>query len=307
MTTVKRSAALVLGLAIAPAFASPADRPLPEPQSVFRTETSAVSVNVSVTRGNAPVSGLTAADFELRDNGIVQAIRDVSTEAVPVDATLVIDASGSAQDVLEQLKKDAVEIAALMRPIDRLRILAIETNVHEVRPLTMAHAGPAMVPIPRSGGVSSIYDALVAAMIQPAVSDRRHVIVAMTDGYDTSSALEVSAVAAIAARSEAALHVVLTRPTGGSLQRRPWMRRQEFDEDALRAAAQLTGGDLYRPAIFGTGVVRTFRRIFDDFRQSYVLRYTPSGVPPRGWHDLTVTVRTPARLTIRARRGYDAG
>lgn len=37
----------------------------------FRAGTDAVQVDVLVTRGDRPVAGLTAADFELRDNGVV--------------------------------------------------------------------------------------------------------------------------------------------------------------------------------------------------------------------------------------------
>ena len=49
-----------------------------------------------------------------------------------------------------------------------------------------------------------------------------------------------------------------------------------------------------------------FKQIFDDFRASYVLRYTPAGVSREGWHDLNVKVRAPdtSKMTIRARRGY---
>jgi hypothetical protein len=51
-------------------------------------------------------------------------------------------------------------------------------------------------------------------------------------------------------------------------------------------------------------VLNAFRRIFDDFRQSYVLRYTPKGVDPRGWHAIEVHVPSVKDATIRARRGY---
>ena len=51
-------------------------------------------------------------------------------------------------------------------------------------------------------------------------------------------------------------------------------------------------------------VLNAFRRIFDDFRQSYVLRYTPKGVERRGWHAIEVQVPSIRDATIRARRGY---
>jgi len=41
-----------------------------------------------------------------------------------------------------------------------------------------------------------------------------------------------------------------------------------------------------------------------DFRDSYVLYYTPTGVTRSGWHDITVTVPSQPRATVRTRRGY---
>ena len=61
---------------------------------------------------------------------------------------------------------------------------------------------------------------------------------------------------------------------------------------------------MYAP-LFGTGdVVKTFSQALDDFRASYVLRYTPANVAREGWHDLKVEVPAAPRATLRARRGY---
>ena len=43
--------------------------------------------------------------------------------------------------------------------------------------------------------------------------------------------------------------------------------------------------------------------MFSEFRQSYVLTYTPEGVTRRGWHKLQVDVPG-RRVTVRARSGY---
>ena len=62
---------------------------------VFRAEVGVVRVEVLVTRGGSPIGGLAAADFELRDEGIVQELEQIQEEQTPVDAVLVLDASGS--------------------------------------------------------------------------------------------------------------------------------------------------------------------------------------------------------------------
>jgi hypothetical protein len=56
-----------------------------------------------------------------------------------------------------------------------------------------------------------------------------------------------------------------------------------------------------------SSIARAFRTIFNDFRQSYVLRYSPAGVVSRGWHRVRVEVPAQPSYTIRARSGYFGG
>ena len=71
-------------------------------------------------------------------------------------------------------------------------------------------------------------------------------------------------------------------------------------EDLARA----TGGDVRSGEGSGVGA---FRQIFDDFRQRYLLHYQPAGVPPDGWHDVSVRVIRPGKFQVSARKGYMAG
>ena len=68
----------------------------------------------------------------------------------------------------------------------------------------------------------------------------------------------------------------------------------------------------HRPAPAPASAIRrpghffdAFQAILDDFRTSYVLRYTPRGGTPKGWHELTVKVTRRGSYTIRARKGYE--
>jgi hypothetical protein len=73
----------------------------------------------------------------------------------------------------------------------------------------------------------------------------------------------------------------------------------------FRMVASATGGEVIviDP---GDDLSDAFLRAIDQFRTSYVLRYTPAGVPRAGWHDVTVTVPS-GKYTVRARRGYSGG
>jgi hypothetical protein len=76
--------------------------------------------------------------------------------------------------------------------------------------------------------------------------------------------------------------------------------------DRLAEAATLTGGTA-RHVQTGTSIAETFQRAVDDFRQSYLLRYTAEGVPAGGWHELRVELSGGQSHAIRARRGYFGG
>ena len=269
----------------------------------FRSVTTEVVVNVAVLRGNNPVNGLTTQDFEVTDNGVVQSLRAVEIEDVPLDITLVIDTSGSTERLGKYLSAQANEVMERLVPADRLRLLTIDTFVREIRPMQAPGAIPLDIDVPIRGS-SSVFDALAVSLMSPVTLGRRHLVAVMTDGIETMSSVSAHHVREVALRTESVLHVLLVRTASGAPSRfPPWLPYREFDEALLRDAAAATGGqhhdlrESYSPAY-------TFRRVIDEFRRSYILRYTPEGVSSEGWHDLAVKIRKPNNFTIRARRGY---
>ena len=307
----------------------------------FRSGTDIVMVDVSVREGGKAVTGLTAADFVLTDNGVRQQIQSVEATAVPIDVTLVVDVSGNPRApwtvpltpaaMGQIVSSEVAPIAALLRPADRLRVLASDTNVQHVVP--MRNVGPLPAFRIEGGGLSSFFDTLTAALLQPVEPARRHVIVARTKGLDTISSVDAAAVRAVAERSDALLHVVAMETAFDSElamarfqcanmgfcwpNRTVWVphRAQLFgprpvhpllrDGLTLEAGAQATGGALHKAVLLTEPTLAgTFRKAFEDFRSSYVLRYTLQGVPQGGWHTIEVSVPGRRGLTVRSRRGY---
>jgi len=285
-----------------------ASAPLPDQQRpVFRARGDAVAVNVSVKNGNVPMAGLKAPDFRVLDNGVPQTISDISVEGVPIDLTLFVDTSTSFIGNLGDLKSALPKIAALLRPGDRVRLLAFDDEVDELVPWTEA-----AVPLDLTGlhnaRISAVYDGLAASLIYQPDPNRRHLIVAMTDGFDYNSAVSSARLLDISGHIEGVLHLIIIGsrvPPRDDAPFEPIMRGPDaLGMDRLRTVAERTGGKMYAP-LFGTGdVVKAFSQVLDDFRASYVLRYTPTNVAREGWHDLKVDVPAAPRATIRARRGY---
>ncbi len=274
-------------------------------QAVFRARTDLVAISASVKRGHAPVANLTAADFRLTDSGVVQAIDAVTIESVPLDVTLFMDTSGSTAGALDRMKKNVIAIAGMLRPDDRFRLLTIGLSVEA--PVPWQRAGtPIALDMKAVPGISVIYDALFVALTHTPAAGRRHLIVAMTDGRDCGSLLDGPRVLEASGRSEAVLHWIYVSADGDidPLSVNAWCTPTDAGEvDYLAQTAARTGGDSHRSR-FGDPAVRTFKTILDEFRQSYVLRYSPQGVPTRGWHAVTVTVPSQPALTIKARSGY---
>jgi hypothetical protein len=73
----------------------------------------------------------------------------------------------------------------------------------------------------------------------------------------------------------------------------------------LATVARDTGGEVV-PIDVSSNLGLVFRRILDDFRSSYVLFYSPSGVDRSGFHAITVDVTRPGAV-VTARRGYFGG
>jgi tetratricopeptide (TPR) repeat protein len=318
-------------------------------QQTFRTTTDLVMVDVSVRSGDRAVQKLTAADFILTDNGVRQKIESVEPTAVPIDATLVVDLSGNYRrprgarmhraKVISDVTDEVTQVAKILRPTDRVRLLVIDRYVRQVFPFLPVVELPAITNL-EFDGLASVYEGLAAALLQPVEPARRHVIIARTKGTDTFSSITAQAVGAIAAKSDALFHLVIMEEAKNQEvamaafqcvwgfcwpTNRGWMptTRHELigrlptqirgappndilpDGEAIKTGVEATGGAWHQTAMISMpSLTGTFREAFEDFRTGYVLRYTPQGVTRGGWHRLDVALVKPQGFTVRARRGY---
>jgi len=271
-----------------------------QPQPTFRSVSDLVPVQVSVHTARSVVSGLKAADFELTDNGVHQDVDAVSADSVSADVTMVVDTSGSVIRSLDRFRSDVRRMADQLRANEQIRLITFDTDVHQAFPMQPASR---RVPVDaiRTGNMTSLLDAMLAALARAPRPDRRHLVFVFTDGYDNASMLGYSAIPALASHSDAVLHIVLVRVTGVPGQ----YPSPAFD--ALAAAAARTGGALYSPNEAPADVVAAFKLAVEAFRHGYVLYYTPRGVAREGWHDIKVRVTRPGVFDVAARQGYFGG
>lgn len=310
------------------------------PQAVFRSNADLVTVPVFVKGSGGAVAGLQPADFVLTDNGVTQKVDSFSMEALPVDVTVLVETSYAFKDYAKSVNNHVRSIASRVHPGDRLEILGIDSYVNVLLPFGPPGRTFDVEQFPR-GGMTSVYDAIAAALMREADPDRQHLVIAITDTIDTMSTLNMAAVAALARQSGATLVLSwVTMAVEGAPMGvpPPWMtswervdrhtgrfgpaqrtvpRRQQWTPhydpppgrniyafDVLREAADLTGGGLHIGGFIERNSAIVFDKVYSEFRRNYVLRYFPEGVARHGWHDVAVTVPRYPRLDIRARHGY---
>jgi VWFA-related protein len=280
---------------------------------VFRVGTSAVSVDVSVRdRSRKPVTGLTAADFTVLDNGVAQKIANVSFGVKPIDVTIGLDVSQSVTGlVLERLRRAVAQLMGDLRRDDRLKLVMFQTQIHRAMDFTAdARAvDRAMRAVPAGGG-TALFDTLSVAMVGASDPDRRQLVVFFTDGIDSGSASSPAVLEVIAQRSRATLVFVVatglgTIPSGSGVRIVSLGSLLRPIDPLLTRLATDTGGSvlsIQRDVDLGS----TFRRVLEDFRSTYVLYYSPAGVAAPGFHTISVQVARPG-TTVLARRGYFGG
>jgi VWFA-related protein len=303
-----------------------------DPRPTFRAGVDVVTVPVAVLAGNRPVAAIPAAEFELLDNGVAQAIAATPLHDAAIDVTLVLDASGSLHGAaLARLKHDVQDITRDLRASDRVRVLTFGDTVETIVPFT---PGGVAVDLDRieGAGATSLYAALAAALITDPAAALPQLAFVLTDGRDNASYLNAGAVLRLAGQSNACLYVALVdsseaavrydasgAPAASSEEStivRP-VQKGLYDGvaalrrttgpyaggpnlPALRGIAARTGGGVYEHS--SGRLHELFARALDEFRSSYLLSYVPSAATA-GWHDITVRVKS-QRYTIRARKGY---
>jgi VWFA-related protein len=265
-------------------------------------------VDVSVARGVEHVSGLTAENFEVFDNGVKQKITNVAVAQVPLEVYLVLDLSGSVQgEALAQLKRAANALVDGLVPADRVALLTFSKTVTVRQELTSNfQAFKAALAEATPSGNTALYDAVLKAISMREPKDNRAIVVVFTDEGDNASTATTKQVVDAAERSDVTGYGVLApqmRSTsvgmGGAGFGAP-----QFQIGFLRSLADGTGGRVFR-ASERLPLEDLFELVLDDARTRYVLTYSPDKTTP-GWHKLNVKLAG-AKGDVVARRGYFVG
>lgn len=262
-------------------------------QQVFSSRAEAVRVDVLATRNGTLVRDLTAADFEIRDNGVLQQATLLSADEMPLNVVLALDLSDSVTGSRRtDLQKAGQALLNALTDRDGAGLVTFGFAVNAAPRLTRdREAVRSALLEPAGGGRTALIDGCFAGLMLGASEVGRALMLVFSDGVDTASWLAADAVLNTARRAD-----VVTYGVVGSDR-----LRQSF----LRQLTESTGGDLLE--VKSTiDVESVFLRLLTEYRQRYLLSYTPTGVSREGWHKIDVRVKQP-NVSVRARSGYLAG
>jgi VWFA-related protein len=283
--TVRLATVLTL-LALTEATPSVAQNP------TFSARTEMVRVDVLVTENGQPVTGLRASDFEVLDNGVPQQVGLASFERIPLNLVLVFDMSDSvAGERLDQLRVAGRALLEVLKPEDQAALITFSHVVSLGSSLTKdaGRVGTALSQA-EPAGETALVDASYAGMMLGESDVGRALVIVFSDGMDTSSWLSPDAVLDAARRTDGVVYgVSVSGP------------KVTF----LRDLTGLTGGSLFEIGSM-KDLRAVFLRILDEFRQRYLVSYSPRGVSVGGWHRIEVRVKGRGRA-VKARPGYQAG
>lgn len=260
---------------------------VPARQDVFRSGVEVVEVDVSVTRGNVAVAGLTARDFAVTDNGAPQEVTSATLGEVPLRVQMVLDASGSvAGERLVNLVKAGQALVDRLKPDDQAALITFSQQARLLVPMGRELAALRLELAGLTGsGATALRDAVYLAMLTPSDAHARSLLLLFSDGLDTASWQTGDAALAAARRANTVVHVVRAGRDG-----------------FLDRLADATGGRTWS-AGSDRQLEELFTRALDEMRARYVLTYSPTGPRTPGWHDIKVSLRR-QRADITARPGY---
>jgi Ca-activated chloride channel family protein len=270
---------------------------------IVRISSNLVPIPVSVIdrRGNAIVN-LKLEDFELRVDGQVRALADLTRSETSVKLAMLFDNSGSLDAAREFEKQAAIRFfRKVMRSKDEAAIYSIETDSYLAQTLTsdVLRLQHTIAMFARPEGGTSLFDAIVSASTYLRPYTGRRVLVIVSDGIETTSRhTDFDLVVQRVLADDCQVYVVQTGLyEGANLRALAAERRME------RITSQ-TGGAVYLPKT--TAQLDTaFDQIAADLAHQYVLSYYPPVDQHDGrMHVLDLSVKTRTDVRVRSRTGY---
>jgi Ca-activated chloride channel homolog len=278
--------------------------------SIFLLFQFTISVDVDVVVFNTTVldkdgravTGLTAENFRVYEDGREQRIKFFQPEDTPSTVGIVIDNSGSMMNKRTDVVTAATSFVHASHEEDEIFIVNFNSKPSLALPETMLFTNDR--PLLRqtlseitTRGTTALYDALAIALdhLQQGTRQRKALVV-LSDGGDNASRSSLDDVLATAQKSSATIFCI------GIYDR----NQKDRNPDVLKRIAKVTGGEAYFP-----GRLQDLREIWPKvataIRGQYTIGYLPANSASDGrYRKVTITAvdKRGKPLDVRSRPGY---
>jgi Ca-activated chloride channel family protein len=286
------------------------------PDEVLRVRTDLVTVPALVTDASGRrIFGLKQSDFAVSDNGQPVALSYFAAGTEHVALAFALDNSGSIREVVAQQREAALKLFSRFGTGSRVAVLHFGERAEVAVPFTtdIARAQPAFtarLPVSRR---TAIFDAAATTLRAFAAekfdATERRILILISDGLDTASAVRASTVIRDARALNVSIYVIhlpLYAPRGGSLDVRPASK-------GFRDLADKTGGRYFmvgdaKSALdpqAAPDLAPIFKAIEEDLQGQYLLGYYPDeAVRKTDVHhiEIRLTQKRAGKLRVRALR-----
>ena len=277
------------------------------PSAKFNSSAQVVLVPTTVmNRKGEIVGGLSQDAFLVSQDNAPQRIISFGEEDVPVSLGVVLDTSGSMQNVLGEAKNTLRTFFSISNPEDEAFLFTFSTRPDRDSGFTGNFESLLAQPMfAQAGGSTALIDTIYAALqeIRHAHHPRRAILV-ISDGMDNHS--RYSAHELMEAAVEADLQIYSISVYDPPRNKKPIELEEERDGLAfLEELTRRTGG--VQVVVRGRDEVdQAADRMARAIRNQYLIGYVPDRVNNSGkWHSIKVTVKA-SDAKAYARSGFYA-
>lgn len=272
-------------------------------QPTFKAGVDVTTFGVTVTdrKGNI-VSGLTADDFQIVEDGKEQAIqyfaRGEGDNRPEMHLGLMLDASGSMQGDMKLAQGAAIKFLNMLPEAEDITLVDFDTQVRITRyPQRDFARLIERIRQRKADGWTALYDALGTYLDGAGQQDGRKILVMYTDGGDTRSALRFGEMMDLLKASQVTVYAIGLVDNTGSARAQLQM--------TLRRIAETTGGQAFFPTAM-QDVESAYDKVLAEINGQYHLGYVSTNTAADGaWREVDIRVKRDG-LRTRARKGYFA-
>jgi Ca-activated chloride channel homolog len=276
-------------------------------QPTFRAGVDLVTFGVTVVDGRGHlITDLTAADFEVREDGALQDITHFAPGDPEGEAEagrvrhlgLMLDGSGSMDADLTMARTAAIKFLNLLPEADDITLVDFDTEVRVTRyPQSEFARLVERIRMRKADGFTALYDALGVYLDGASRRGGRTVLVMYTDGVDSRSNLRFGSLLDLLKSSHVTVYAVGLVGHTGRLRHEAMLR--------LRQIAETTGGQAFFPSSL-KDLDASYAKVLAEIRAQYQLGYLSSNTAQDGtWRHVEIKVKRPG-TRLRTRQGYFA-